>query len=135
MQYYLAKTDPRLFDRRSGARENHFLGRVTNAQAVRAIREMRPGIESSSITAADLGRRGDGRVRSPARDDPKNPKSAVVEPGILRTAGAAPPRSAKSRNQEIRRLGAGGDKAALDHGGGRRTLWKVMRERYPKARI
>jgi len=58
---------------------------VTNPQAVRAIREMKPGdrvlIYHSGGQAAILGL---AKVISEPRDDPKNPKSAVVELEFLR---------------------------------------------------
>jgi predicted RNA-binding protein with PUA-like domain len=58
---------------------------VTNPQAVRAIREMRPGdrvlIYHSGGQAAIVGL---AKVISEPRPDPKNPKSAVVELEFLR---------------------------------------------------
>jgi predicted RNA-binding protein with PUA-like domain len=53
---------------------------VNNPQAVRAIREMRPGdrvfIYHSGGNSAIVGL---ATVRSEGRDDPKNPKSAVAD--------------------------------------------------------
>jgi predicted RNA-binding protein with PUA-like domain len=53
---------------------------VTNAQAVRAIHEMRPDdlvfVYHSGGASSVVGM---GVVRSTPRDDPKNPRSAVVD--------------------------------------------------------
>jgi predicted RNA-binding protein with PUA-like domain len=58
---------------------------VTNPQAVRAIREMRPGdrvlIYHSGGQAAIVGL---AKVLSEPRPDPKNPKSTVVELEFVR---------------------------------------------------
>jgi predicted RNA-binding protein with PUA-like domain len=81
MNYFLAKTDPDTYsiDDLERERKTAWDG-VTNAQAVRAIREMRPGdrvfvyhsLGMSSVV-------GLASVESEPRDDPKNPKSAVVD--------------------------------------------------------
>src|SRR5262249_59485030 len=53
---------------------------VTNPQAVRAIREMRPGDRVFVYHSGGVsGVVGMAVVRSEPRDDPKNPKSAVVD--------------------------------------------------------
>jgi len=81
MPYFLAKTDPETYsiDQLEKERRTVWDG-VTNPQAVRAIREMRPGdkvfIYHSGGQSAILGL---ARVVSEPRPDPKNPKSAVVE--------------------------------------------------------
>jgi len=81
MRYFLAKTDPETYSLDDLEREKRTVwDGVTNAQAVRNIREMRPGdgvfvYHSGGIS----GVVGLAVVRSEPRDDPKNPKSAVVE--------------------------------------------------------
>ncbi len=81
MNYFLAKTDPETYSIDDLEREGRTAwDGVTNAQAVRVIREMRPGdcvfIYHSGGTSAVVGM---AVVRSEPRDDPKNPKSAVVD--------------------------------------------------------
>ncbi len=81
MNYFLAKTDPDTYSIDDLEREARTAwDGVTNAQAVRAIREMRPGdrvfIYHSGGISAIVGM---AAVRSEPRNDPKNPKSAVVD--------------------------------------------------------
>lgn len=86
MGYFLAKTDPETYtvDQLEKEKKTVWDG-VTNFQAVRAIREMRPGdkvlIYHSGGQAAIVGL---AKVISEPRPDPKNPKSAVVEFEFLR---------------------------------------------------
>ena len=81
MTYFLAKTEPASYsiDQLQHDRTTVWDG-VTNPQAVRALREMKPGdvvfIYHSGGQSAIVGW---ARVRSEARDDPKQPKSALVE--------------------------------------------------------
>ena len=81
MKYFLAKTDPETYsiDRLEKDGRTVWDG-VTNPQAVRAIREMRPGdkvfIYHSGKEAAVLGL---AKVMSEPKTDPKNAKSAVAE--------------------------------------------------------
>lgn len=81
MAYFLAKTDPETYsiDRLEKDRKTVWDG-VNNPQAVRAIREMRPGdkvfIYHSGGLSAVVGL---ARVLSEGRVDPKNPKSAVAD--------------------------------------------------------
>ena len=81
MKYFLAKTEPDTYsiDNLKTDKKTVWDG-VKNAQAVRAIREMRPGdrvlIYHSGGVSSIVGV---ATVRSEPRDDPKNPKSAVVE--------------------------------------------------------
>lgn len=81
MRYFLAKTDPETYsiDQLERERKTVWDG-VTNPQAVRAIRDMRPGdkvfIYHSGGNSAIVGL---ARVASEPRPDPKNPKSAVVD--------------------------------------------------------
>ena len=81
MNYFLAKSEPSVYsiDDLERDRRTAWDG-VTNPQAVRAIREMRPGdrvfiYHSGGVSSVV----GFANVKSEPRDDPKNPKSAVVE--------------------------------------------------------
>jgi predicted RNA-binding protein with PUA-like domain len=81
MKYFLAKTDPESYSIDDLEREQRTVwDGVTNQQAVRAIRQMRPGdrvfIYHSGGASSVVGI---GVVRSEPRDDPKNAKSAVVD--------------------------------------------------------
>ena len=81
MGYFLAKTDPETytFEQLEKDKKTVWDG-VTNPQAVRAIREMKPGdrvlIYHSGGASAIVGL---ARVVSEGRPDPKNPKSAVAD--------------------------------------------------------
>jgi predicted RNA-binding protein with PUA-like domain len=81
MNYFLAKSEPSVYsiDDLQRDKKTTWDG-VTNAQAVRNIREMRPGdrvfIYHSGGVSAIVGL---ATVRSAPRDDAKNPKSAVVD--------------------------------------------------------
>ncbi len=81
MKYFLAKTDPETYSvgQFEKARKTVWDG-VKNPQAVRAIREMRPGdkvfIYHSGGEAAVVGL---AKVASEPRPDPKNPKLAVAD--------------------------------------------------------
>ncbi len=81
MRYFLAKTDPETYSIDNLEREKKTVwDGVTNAQAVRAIREMRPGDRVFIYHSGGVsGVVGLATVRSEPRDDPKNPKSAVVD--------------------------------------------------------
>lgn len=86
MNYFLAKTEPGTYSIDDLEREKRTVwDGVTNPQAVRAIREMKPGdrvfIYHSGGVSAIVGL---AAVRSEPRDDPKNAKSAVVELEFLR---------------------------------------------------
>jgi predicted RNA-binding protein with PUA-like domain len=81
MNYFLAKTDPDTYSIDDLEREGRTAwDGVTNPQAVRSIREMRPGdrvfIYHSGGVSSIVGI---SVVRSQPRDDPKNPRSAVVD--------------------------------------------------------
>ena len=81
MKYYLAKTEPSTYSIDDLERDGSTVwDGVTNPQAVRAIRAMKPGdrvfiYHSGGISAVV----GIAKVKSEGRDDPKNPKSAVVD--------------------------------------------------------
>jgi|SRR5258708_27813979 len=81
MKYYLAKTEPSVYsiDDLESERKTVWDG-VTNPQAVKAIRAMKPGdrvflYHSGGVSAVV----GTANVLSEGRDDTKNPKSAVVD--------------------------------------------------------
>ena len=81
MNYFLAKTEPSTYSIDDLERDGRTSwDGVTNPQAVRAIREMKPGdivfIYHSGGVSSVVGM---AAVKSQARDDPKNPKSAVVD--------------------------------------------------------
>jgi len=81
MNYFLAKSEPGTYsiDDLERDRKTSWDG-VTNPQAVRAIRAMKPGdkvfIYHSGGASAVVGV---ATVRSEPRDDPKNARSAVVD--------------------------------------------------------
>jgi predicted RNA-binding protein with PUA-like domain len=81
MNYFLAKSEPGVYsiDDLERDKKTTWDG-VTNAQAVKNIREMRPGdrvfIYHSGGVSAIVGI---ATVHSAPRDDAKNPKSAVVD--------------------------------------------------------
>jgi predicted RNA-binding protein with PUA-like domain len=81
VRYFLAKTDPETYSIDDLEREKRTVwDGVTNPQAVRAIRDMRPGdrvfIYHSGGVSSVVGM---ALVQSEPRDDPKNAKSAVVD--------------------------------------------------------
>jgi len=81
MSYFLAKTEPSTYSIDDLERDGKTSwDGVTNPQAVRAIRSMKPGdkvliYHSGGVSAVV----GVATVRSEPRDDPKNAKSAVVD--------------------------------------------------------
>ena len=81
MKYYLAKTDPETYSIDQLEREKKTVwDGVTNPQAVRAIRAMKPGDRVFVYHSGGVsGVVGLAAVRSEGRDDPKNPKSAVAD--------------------------------------------------------
>jgi len=136
MNYFLAKTDPETYSIDDLEREKRTAwDGVTNAQAVRAVREMRPGdrvfIYHSGGASSVVGM---SVVRSLPRDDPKNPKSAVVD---LEFAERLDPPATLA---EIKQSGKFGDWALVRQGrlstmAAPEKFVAWMRERYPKAKI
>jgi len=136
MNYFLAKTEPGTYSIDDLEREKRTVwDGVTNAQAVSVIREMRPGdrvfiYHSGGISSVV----GISVVRSAARDDPKNPKSAIVE---LEFAGRLEPSVTLAEIKQSKKF----DDWALVRQGRLSTMaapekfvtW--MRERYPAAKI
>jgi predicted RNA-binding protein with PUA-like domain len=81
MNYFLAKSEPGVYSIDDLERDHKTTwDGVTNAQAVQNIRQMRPGdrvfIYHSGGVSAIVGL---ATVKSEPRDDPRNPKSAVVD--------------------------------------------------------
>ena len=136
MKYFLAKTDPETYsiDQLEKEKKTAWDG-VTNPQAVRAIREMRPGdkvfIYHSGGLSAIMGL---ARVVSAPRPDPKNPKSAVVD---LEFLGRIEPPVTLAEIKQSKLF----DDWALVRQGRLSTMaapesfvdW--MRKKYPKAKI
>ncbi|MEO8027433.1 MAG: EVE domain-containing protein [Bryobacteraceae bacterium] len=81
MKYFLAKSEPKVYSIDDLERDGRTVwDGVTNPQAVKAIRDMKPGdkvlIYHSGGVSAIVGV---ALVKSEGRSDPKNPKSAVVD--------------------------------------------------------
>jgi len=136
MSYFLAKTDPETYSLDDLERERHTVwDGVTNPQAVRAIRDMRPGdrvfVYHSGGGSAVVGL---AKVLSEGRPDPKNPKSAVAD---LEFAGRLEPPTTLAEIKESQKF----NDWALVRQGRLSTMlapeafvaW--MQARYPKAKI
>jgi predicted RNA-binding protein with PUA-like domain len=136
MRYFLAKTDPETYSIEDLEREERTVwDGVTNAQAVRAIREMRPGDRVFVYHSGGVsGVVGLATVRSEGRDDPKNPKSAVVD---LEFAGRLEPPTSLAEIKQSKlfddwalvRQGRLSTMAAPEH------FVQWMKKRYPGAKI
>lgn len=136
MNYFLAKTDPETYSIDDLEREGRTAwDGVTNAQAVRAIREMRPGdrvfIYHSGGASAVVGM---AVVRSEPRDDPKNPKSAMVDLEFVERLEPAVTLAEIKQSKQFEdwalvRQGRLSTMAAPE----KFAAW--MRHRYPKAKI
>jgi predicted RNA-binding protein with PUA-like domain len=136
MSYFLAKTDPDTYSLEDLEREKRTIwDGVTNPQAVKAIREMRPGdrvfIYASGGGSAVVGL---ANVLTAGRPDPKNPKSAVVD--LEFAARLEPPttlaeikQSQKFNDWALVRQGRLSTMSAPENF----VAW--MRTRYPKAKI
>lgn len=136
MNYFLAKTDPDTYSIDDFEREGRTAwDGVTNPQAVRSIREMQPGdrvfIYHSGGVSSIVGI---SVVRSQPRNDPKNPRSAVVD---LEFAGRLEPPVTLAEIKQSKKF----DDWALVRQGRLSTMMAPpkfaawMRERYPKAKI
>ena len=136
MSYFLAKTEPGTYSIDDLERDKRTAwDGVTNPQAVRAIREMKPGdivfIYHSGGVSSVVGM---ATVKSSPHDDPKNAKSAVVE---LEYAGRIEPPVTLAEIKQSKKF----DDWALVRQGRLSTMavpekfvtW--MRARYPKAKI
>lgn len=136
MKFFLAKTDPETYSVEDLIREKRTTwDGVTNPQAVRTIREMRPndrifiyhsGGQSAVVALA--------KVVSDARDDPRNPKSAVVD--LEFSSRLDPPATLA----EIKSSGLFQDWALVRQGrlstmAAPESFVDWMRSRYPKVKI
>ena len=136
MNYFLAKTDPETYslDNLERDKKTAWDG-VSNPQAVRAIREMRPGDRVFIYHSGGVsGVVGLATVRSEPRDDPKNSKSAVVD---MEYAGRLDPPTSL---HEIKQAGQFADWALVRQGrlstmAAPEHFVDWMRARYPKAKI
>ncbi len=136
MKYFLAKTDPETYSIDQLEREKKTVwDGVTNPQAVRAIRDMRPGDRVLIYHSGGVsGIVGLATVRSEPRDDPKNPKSAVVD---LEFSGRLEPPTTLA---EIKQSGKFDDWALVRQGrlstmAAPDTFVEWIRAKYPKTKI
>ncbi len=136
MNYFVAKTEPNTYSIDDLERDKRTTwDGVTNPQAVRAIREMKTGdivfIYHSGGVSSVVGM---ATVKSQPRDDPKNPKSAVVD---LEYAGRLEPPMTLA---EIKQSGKFDDWALVRQGrlstmAAPEKFVAWMRARFPKAGI
>ena len=136
MAYFLAKTDPETYSLDDLEREKRTSwDGVNNAQAVRAIREMRPGDRVFIYHSGGVsGVVGLATVRSEPRDDPKNPKSAVVD---LEFAGRLEPPTSLAEIKESKKFEdwALVRQSRLSTMAAPEKFVEWIRARYPKASI
>jgi predicted RNA-binding protein with PUA-like domain len=132
MPWFLAKTDPETYSIDDLEREHKTVwDGVTNPQAVRAIRSMQPGDHVFIYHSGGVsGIVGLATVRSAPRDDPKNPKSAVVD---LQFSGRLDPPTSLA---EIKQSGKFDDWALVRQGrlstmSAPEKFVDWMRQRYP----
>ena len=136
MAYFLAKSEPEVYSIDDLERDKRTVwDGVKNPQAVKAIREMKPGdrvfiYHSGGVSSVV----GIANVKSEARDDAKSPRSAVVD--LEFGAHIDPPTSLA----EIKQSKLFDDWALVRQG--RLSTMKCpqhfvewMRKRYPKAKI
>ena len=134
MKYFLAKTDPETYSIDDLEREERTVwDGVTNASAVRAIKEMRAG-DRVFVYHSGGGVVGMANVKAAGRVDPKNPKSAVVD---FEFAGRLEPPTSLA---EIKQSGEFADWALVRQGrlstmAAPAKFVEWMRARYPKAKI
>ena len=136
MNYFLAKSEPAVYSIDDLERDKQTVwDGVTNAQAVRAIRGMKTGdrvfLYHSGGVSAIVGL---ATVRSDGRDDPKNPKSAIVDLAFLAkldepTTLAEIKQSGKFEDWALVRQSRLSTMEAPE----KFVAW--MRSRYPKAKI
>ena len=136
MKYFLAKTDPETYSIDDLEREKKTAwDGVTNPQAVRAIRDMKPGDRVFIYHSGGVsGIVGLASVESTPRDDPKNAKSAVVD---LAFRGRLEPPATLA---EIKQSNNFQDWALVRQGrlstmAAPENFVEWMRARYPKAKI
>jgi predicted RNA-binding protein with PUA-like domain len=136
MNYFLAKSEPTVYsiDDLERDKKTAWDG-VTNPQAVKNIREMRPGdrvfiYHSGGVTAIV----GMATVRSAPRDDPKNPKSAVVDLEYLGRIDPPTP-LAEIKQSKLFDDWALVRQSRLSTMAAPEAFVSWMRKRYPKAKI
>jgi len=136
MKHFLAKTDPETYSIDDLEREEKTSwDGVTNAQAVRAIREMRPGDRVFIYHSGGVsGVVGLAFVRSEPRDDPRNPKSAVVD---LEFAGRLDPPTTLAEIKQSKKFDDWGlvRQGRLSTMAAPEKFVEWMKARYPKAQI
>jgi predicted RNA-binding protein with PUA-like domain len=136
MQYFLAKTDPQAYSSDDFARDKSTVwDGVTNAQAVQAIRAMRPGDrvfiyhsqgESAVVALA--------KVKGEPRPDPSNAKSWVVEMQFVRKID--PPMTlAEIRSSELFNDWALVRQGRLSTMAAPKSFVNWIRERYPALKL
>ena len=136
MNYFLAKTDPETYSMEDLAREGRTVwDGVRNPQALRAIRDMRPG-DAVFIyhSQSDAGIVGLAKVASEPRPDPKDAKLTVVD--FEFAARLEPPTTL----HEIKDSGLFADwalvrQSRLSTMAAPAAFVAWMRKRYPKAKI
>ena len=136
MKFYLAKTDPETYSIQDLARDHKTAwDGVRNPQALRAIREMRPGdrvfIYHSMANAAVVGL---AKVASEPRPDPRDAKLAVVDFEFL--ANLEPPTTLR----DIKDSGLFEDwalvrQSRLSTMAAPEAFVDWMRKRYPKSKL
>jgi predicted RNA-binding protein with PUA-like domain len=136
MRYFVAKTDPETYSLEDLAREGRTVwDGVRNPQALRAIREMRPGdtifIYHSGGDAAVVGM---ASVASEPRPDPKDAKLTVVD--LAFRARLEPPTTLR----DIKESGLFADWALVRQGrlstmAAPEQFAAWMRKRYPGTKI
>jgi predicted RNA-binding protein with PUA-like domain len=136
MNYFLAKTDPETYSIDNLEREKRTVwDGVTNPQALRAIRDMKPGDRVFIYhSGGGSGVVGLADVVSEPRSDSRNPKLAVVE---MAFAGRLDPPTPLA---EIKGSGKFADWALVRQGrlstmSAPEEFVAWMRKRYPSARI
>lgn len=136
MNYFLAKTDPETYSIDDLEKEGKTVwDGVRNPQAVRAIREMRPGDKVFIYhSMGDAAIHGMAAVRSEPITDPKNPKSAVVDLEFLTRLD--PPTTLR----EIKESHLFDDWSLVRQGrlstmAAPKAFAEWMRKKYPKAKI
>jgi predicted RNA-binding protein with PUA-like domain len=136
MKFYLAKTDPETYSIQDLARDRQTAwDGVRNPQALRAIREMRPGdrvfIYHSMASAAVVGL---AKVASEPRPDPRDDKLAVVDFEFM--ANLEPPTTLR----DIKDSGLFADwslvrQSRLSTMAAPQAFVDWMRSRYPKSKL
>jgi len=140
MSYFLAKTDPETYSLNDFEREKRTLwDGVTNPQAVKTIRAMRPGDRLFIYHSGSRAEGGSGvvvlaKVLTEGRSDPKNPKSAVADLEFV--SRLAPPTTLA----EIKESGKFDDWALVRQGRlstmpAPENFVAWMRARYPKSKV